>query len=213
MAPSPASGAPRWPDGMPGLRLRAPDGRYGLELGRGPLGGILALCAGTDGLETGGILAGQYTEALDSAVVTDVLGAPPDSRAGPTWFERGIDGVQLWLETLWADGGRHYLGEWHFHPAMSARPSRRDLRQMRAFAAAPLLRCSAPVLLVIGSEPARGWEVQAFVLPRGSRALRLRPVTETGSEWPSGGPQSPRARMATAHDSSSSSMLCNPEVR
>jgi hypothetical protein len=60
----------------------------------------LALCAGTDGLETGGILAGHYTEALDSAVVTDVLSAPPDSRAGPTWFERGVEGVQSWLERL-----------------------------------------------------------------------------------------------------------------
>jgi proteasome lid subunit RPN8/RPN11 len=32
--------------------------------------------------ETGGVLVGYYTEARDCAVVTEVSGAPPDSRIG-----------------------------------------------------------------------------------------------------------------------------------
>jgi integrative and conjugative element protein (TIGR02256 family) len=173
MEPSPESSASHAPDRMPGLRLSTPDGRYGLEVGRETLDAIVALCAGADRVETGGILAGRYTEALDYAIVTDVLGPPSDSRAGRDWFERGVEGVQPWLEALWDNGQRHYLGEWHFHPAMSARPSRRDLRQMREFSSAPLVRCPAPVLLVIGGELTGAWEAQAFVVPCGGPTVPL----------------------------------------
>jgi hypothetical protein len=69
---------------------------------------------------------------------------------------------------------------------MSARPSRRDLRQLRDFAGSPLLRCPAPVLLVIGGEPVGTWEAQAVVVRRGGPTLPLRPVTDQDRESPGG---------------------------
>lgn len=81
---------------------------------------ILGLCRCGWPLETGGVLIGYYTPALDEAIVTDALGPPSDSRFRLSSFLRGVHGLATLLGRLWRrKPRRHYLGEWHLHPNAS----------------------------------------------------------------------------------------------
>ena len=83
--------------------------------------------------ETGGVLLGYYDFNVNAVVVVAGLPAPPDSKASPSYFERGIAGLAAAIKdaavrTLGIVG---YIGEWHSHPpGHSASPSERDLVQL-----------------------------------------------------------------------------------
>jgi hypothetical protein len=83
--------------------------------------------------ETGGVLLGYYDFNIKAVVLVAVLPAPPDSKASPGSFERGIAG----LADAVNDAERRtagmvgYIGEWHSHPpGNSASPSSYDLAQL-----------------------------------------------------------------------------------
>ncbi len=83
--------------------------------------------------ETGGVLLGYYDFNIKAVLVVDAMSAPPDSKASPQAFERGIAGL---AETV-AEASRRtagivgYIGEWHSHPrGHSASPSRDDFIQL-----------------------------------------------------------------------------------
>ncbi|WP_231494537.1 ThiF family adenylyltransferase [Bordetella petrii] len=83
--------------------------------------------------ETGGVLLGYYDFNIGAVVVVAGLPPPPDSKASPGAFERGVAG----LAEAVAEASRRtagivsYLGEWHSHPpGHSASPSRDDLVQL-----------------------------------------------------------------------------------
>ena len=158
------------------LHFRSQEGRFGLLLPAVVLARILRACHRADKVETGGILVGYYTAELDRAIVTTASLAPRDSRAGPTWFERGVCGLQGWLQRAWRAKGQFYLGEWHYHPHASATPSSIDVRQMAEFALSPELRCPEPVLLIIGGDPPAAWCARSFVFPGGAQPIELLPV-------------------------------------
>jgi hypothetical protein len=99
--------------------------------------------------ETGGILIGRYSADLSLAVVVRATAPPSDSRAGTTWFERGIVGVDKLLEQAW-ENGLHYLGEWHFHPAGLPHASASDRAEMHKIASDKKARCTTPVLVILG---------------------------------------------------------------
>lgn len=139
------------------------DGRFGVEIQPGALRRALALCERAGTSETGGVIIGRYTASLDCAVVTELRGPPKDSRAGPTWFVRGAQGLADYLRTLWVRERRYYLGEWHFHPRASARPSAQDVAQMQEIARDERYRCPEPLLLIIGGSPPSHHELAAFV--------------------------------------------------
>ena len=86
-------------------------------------------CANAKGKETGGILAGYYTPALDRAIVTELTGPPQDSVQSCWTFYRGVHGLHAWFMRLWRDKRHYYLGEWHFHPGGSPVPSLTDNRR------------------------------------------------------------------------------------
>lgn len=67
---------------------------FGLKIESDTLARILESCRLSAPEETGGILVGYYTDALDCAVVTDASERPPDSKSGRTWFARGTIGLQ-----------------------------------------------------------------------------------------------------------------------
>lgn len=143
------------------------DRRFGLRVGEQAAARLLQFAVRSDRKETGGILVGFYTEALDCAVVTAVSGPPADSQSTKTWFARGVRGLQRWLERLWRTEGDYYLGEWHAHPGSAPDPSPRDIEQMKQIATSELYRCPEPVLLIIGGDPQRHCEARAFVFPHG----------------------------------------------
>lgn len=158
---------------MRDLEFWSRDGRFGLRVGSARTRAILVACrvAGTD--ETGGVLIGTYSAEHDCATVTRVCGPAPDSRFGPTWFHRGVHGVQQILDRYWRRGAGFYLGEWHFHPYAEPVPSGIDHGSMRGIARSSPYNCPEPVLLIIGGDPRGAWNAAAFVFLRGSRPVRL----------------------------------------
>jgi integrative and conjugative element protein (TIGR02256 family) len=136
---------------------------------------IFRWCDQSEMIETGGILVGYYTDTLDSAIVIDASGPPPDSRRGRGWFVRGICGLQQWLHGLWQSGG-FYLGEWHFHPSTDPRPSPMDEEQLLKIAMSEKYHCPEPILLIVAINGEGGYQTQLCVFPRGKACIELEPV-------------------------------------
>jgi integrative and conjugative element protein (TIGR02256 family) len=83
--------------------------------------------------ETGGVLLGYYDFNVGAVVVVVGLSAPPDSKASPGSFERGIAGLAKAVSeaSRRTAGIVNYIGEWHSHPpGHSASPSKDDLIQL-----------------------------------------------------------------------------------
>ena len=155
------------------------DRQFGMKCPEKVLAHILGACKQSGLNETGGILVGFYEEGLDCAQVTAAASAPSDSQKGRTWFHRGTDGLQLWLNDLWHRKRHFYLGEWHFHPFASPVPSRADIEQMQQIADAPFYRCPEPLLLLIGGDPSAEWVMSVFVFPQKRSPLALPQTTGT----------------------------------
>jgi integrative and conjugative element protein (TIGR02256 family) len=138
---------------------------------------ILEACKNSRSYETGGIIVGHYNENLDCAVVTDVSLSPSDSKHGPTWFYRGVNGLQNWLNRL-RNRKEYYLGEWHFHPFASAVLSRTDKSQMIKIAKSKKYICPEPILLIIGGDPKHDWMMQIYVCEKGKSFIELQVISK-----------------------------------
>jgi integrative and conjugative element protein (TIGR02256 family) len=128
---------------------------------------IMHACHARATVETGGILIGRYGRTHSCAIVTDVSMPPPDSTHSSTCFQRGVHGLQQWLDQLWRSDGHYYLGEWHYHPAGSPYPSQIDIEQMRAIARDVDYQCPEPLLLVVGGHTARSLPITLFLCSSG----------------------------------------------
>lgn len=126
-------------------------GLYTLELPQEALSFLCKLCRQARRFETGGVLIGHYDDQLRRAIVTQIWGPAPDSKAGPTWFVRGTRGLTVQLEHTWYKTGDYYLGEWHHHPWGTLAPSTTDISQMRTIASDMAYRCPEPLLIIVGS--------------------------------------------------------------
>lgn len=157
---------------MDDLHLRSADGRFGMQISKSVLRYILEACSSAGGLETGGILIGNYARDHDIAVIAQVTGPPSDSRRGVTWFFRGIKGLQRLLRRLWSNELSYYLGEWHSHPRGRAIPSEADARQMKQIAGDNASKCPEPLLLIVGGT-LESWDVRAYVFPRSEKHQEL----------------------------------------
>jgi integrative and conjugative element protein (TIGR02256 family) len=104
--------------------------------------------------ETGGILVGRYSEDRTTAYISGMLPPPLDSRRSRTWFIRGTKGLKELLSRIWKDESTFYLGEWYYHPHSSPQPSLVDGISMRDVADDPNSQCTAPILLILGGDPA-----------------------------------------------------------
>jgi integrative and conjugative element protein (TIGR02256 family) len=157
---------------MTELIFRSSDNRYGLHLPPPIVNDLLSRCREAKMLETGGILVGRYNPNHDWAIVSMVSDAPADSRRGPTWFERGVTGLQRWLNGLWRQR-EYYLGEWHFHPGGPPSPSSTDLSQMQEIADAESYHCPEPILLIIGGDPRGSWTARSLVCLSSGATIEL----------------------------------------
>ena len=172
MAGSPGYAQPFFPDDAMEYVAATPDRRFGIRIPRRLLHQVQGWCANTPGRETGGLLVGRYTDDHTFAVVTEVLPAPIDSRAGPTWFIRGVEGLTSELGRRWKLGQGYYLGEWHYHPGGKATPSSRDIDQMRSISASEQYACPEPVLLIVGGVLG-AFEARPYVFPANSEFTEL----------------------------------------
>ena len=125
------------------------------------------------------MLVGYYTEAQDCALVTDVSGAPPNSRSGRGFFVKGTAGLQRWLNRLWRRERRFYLGDWHSHPEEVPRASATDIAQLEEIANEESRKCPEPVALLIGGGATDGNDVAAYVCPRSVGLIELLQIEHT----------------------------------
>ncbi len=145
-----------------GLHLFSSDRRFGIYLGIDHIAALVDGCQRASTRETGGVLIGYYNPNHDLAFVTEVASAPPDSKYGPNWFDRGVKGITKKLKERWKRTESFYLGEWHYHPGAAPDPSPTDSSQMVAIANSPQYACPEPILLIVGGRLG-AWTVGAFV--------------------------------------------------
>ena len=128
------------------------NGIYGVKLPEQELHYIHDLCANSYPYETGGILIGRYSKDLKWAEITTITGAPMDSKRTMCSFVRSTQGIVAKLKSVWKNQ-QYYLGEWHYHPNASPRPSGLDLKTMFDLSKSEELHCPEPILLIIGGGP------------------------------------------------------------
>lgn len=121
------------------------------------LGYLHDLCEKSYPYETGGILVGRYSEDLKWAKITDATGAPTASKRSFCSFTRGSQGIAALLKKLWKKQ-QYYLGEWHYHPNASPKPSKLDLETMFKLSKSKDLHCPEPILLIVGGTPANWYQ-------------------------------------------------------
>jgi integrative and conjugative element protein (TIGR02256 family) len=155
------------------LEFWSNDNQFGLRILTPEMNLLLQLCEQSGLVETGGILIGKYSSALDCAVVTEVTPPPSDSKRGRYWFVRGVKGLKSKLKDLWTVKREFYLGEWHFHPAGAPDPSGRDIAGMRGISESSKYKCPEPILLIIGGSFPNNWQIRAFVFQRNRSFLEL----------------------------------------
>jgi len=140
------------------------DEKCGLRISSAVLDRMFTLCKKAGGVETGGILVGNYSNGHRCALVTDCSGAPQDSSAGITHFYRGVKGLKTWMKRLWRrQAKQYYLGEWHYHPKANPTPSGTDLEQLKKIASDASYHCPEPVLFIIGGDSCKGWTHESIV--------------------------------------------------
>lgn len=152
----------------------SPDGRFRIALPDMAVETMLAQARTAGVNETGGILIGQYSVDHQTALITRAEPPPTDSRAGPTWFERGVTGVKEILHRMWrAPQQTFYLGEWHFHPFAHAGASGTDDHTMKCVDLRHGFACHEPILLILGGDPAASYHVNAYVFPNTTTRIQL----------------------------------------
>ena len=151
-----------------------PQGTFKLVVEDEPWKAIQDYCDAACTRETGGVLIGAYTESHRTAVVSLVTGPPPDSRAGRSWFRRGVSGLYELLRRQWNLPTRaFYLGEWHYHPARVIEPSTSDLAQMATITSSITYHCPEPLLLIVGMRLGSERPTRAFVFPQRGQSEEL----------------------------------------
>lgn len=158
---------------MTDLEFWSEDKRFGLAISQPNLTRLLQFCNQAGNRETGGILVGLYNHSHNCAIVTAISKLPPDSKRGTNWFERGIHGLQQWLDSLWLQEQQYYLGEWHFHPQADPTASKDDIEQMQRISKSKLYQCPEPLLLIIGGNPPKHWNLRIYVFPQNASFVEL----------------------------------------
>lgn len=143
------------------IKFKSTDGNFSVEIDDSTLDFIKHEYIKTKS-ETGGILIGNYSADRYNAIIKSVTGPPKDSKQSKYSFERGINGLIKILDDNW-NSGNYYLGEWHYHPNSSSKPSIVDDIQMIKFANDKKLKCPEPILLVLGGNQYNGWELSLYV--------------------------------------------------
>lgn len=145
----------------------SPCHRYGLRISAQVLQKTLTFCKNNCEFETGGIMVGYYNRRHDCAIVTDCSGPPRDSTCRRTYFRRGIEGLQRWINRLWyLKERRYYLGEWHFHQFAKPNPSSTDICQIISNAENRSYKSPEVIMFIIGGDPKTKWSCRSFVYSR-----------------------------------------------
>lgn len=102
--------------------------------------------------EVGTSLVGTYSDDGWNATVLQTAPLTADSKAGRSWFKRGIRGLQMYFSGLFAksSGITHYVGEWHSHPDGAPVPSPTDDANMMGIVKDTEAQCPECILVIVG---------------------------------------------------------------
>lgn len=104
------------------------------------------------GVETGGVLFGQFDDFLKVIWVSAVSGPPPDSTADRNGFVCGTSGVAQMNQEFHARslGSVSFVGMWHTHPGNAPDPSPIDRDAMARLFCSPDFQGRHFLMLIIG---------------------------------------------------------------
>ncbi len=151
------------------------DGRFKVLLFSDVISQLTNMIKIANNFETGGIMLGIYTHDQFVAQVRHITEPPKDSEFGPTWFRRGVKGLQKLLDKHWKRE-EYYLGEWHYHPNASANPSLQDISQMNQISNAKDYHCPEPILLIIGGN-FKNYEIRIFISLGNQKLIDLKRIS------------------------------------
>lgn len=137
---------------------------------------IIHVCMQSYPFECGGILIGLYSEDCKTASITDISSQNGKYR---TRFLRIDSGLMKLLKEQWRNG-KYYVGEWHYHPDNSPKPSSTDISTMHNLCTAKDLKCPEPILLIIGGSK-KYWSFNLSVITK-QRHIMLSQC-EKDSHW------------------------------
>ena len=148
--------------------FRSDDNNYTVVICPDTYAKIMLECEKYNGLETGGILIGNYSKDNGVAYIKD-SNVPEDSKHYKTKFFRGTYGLNKLLDKKWSEG-EYYLGEWHYHPNSSSKSSRLDDIQMIKFSNNKKLNCPEPILLIIGENTSK-WSLNLYIYKNNEKII------------------------------------------
>lgn len=152
---------------MSSLRFKNFNNEFCVEIDDSILNDIKNECIKAGINETGGILIGKYFNR-NSATIIEITGPTDDSKQSKFELRSGTSGLIELLDNKW-DLGQYYIGEWHSHPNSSPQPSEIDDTQMKQLSYDILLKCPEPILLIIGGNQYRGWDLSLNVYKEKNR--------------------------------------------
>ena len=118
--------------------------------------------------ETGGLLFGEFDEALGIAWISNVSGPPADSIFSPEQFVCGVGGIRELCEGYEerTKGVVGYLGTWHSHPVSPALPSEKDYAGIGRILAMAPGEGSHQLMVIVGNTSKPQIEIGAFAFER-----------------------------------------------
>lgn len=99
-------------------------------------------------LETGGVLVG-IDNGKGKIIVEAVSGPGPKALKQPTRFEKDIDFCQRFIDDAYEGEGWVYVGEWHYHPKGSNKPSAQDLDSLNRIAQQKEYMTATPIMAIL----------------------------------------------------------------
>ena len=100
--------------------------------------------------EFGGFLFGNYFNKGNHLQICKYR-IPEIYKSSSTGFERYIDGITEFDNSIKIGQEPHYIGEWHSHPGGTSMYSQTDLSAMKRIAAFETVTIKNPVLLIISA--------------------------------------------------------------
>lgn len=145
------------------MRFRSTANNLSVQISENLIERITTVCKLSYPYECGGILIGYYMEDCTTAVVIEITNQIGKHK---TRFSREESGLINLLDKLWLKG-YYYIGEWHYHPDNSSKPSNIDINTMRKLSTSNELKCPEPILMIIGGKD-ENWNYNVSVTTKDS---------------------------------------------
>ena len=118
--------------------------------------------------ETGGLLFGEFDEALGIAWISNVSGPPADSQFSPEQFVCGTEGTGELCDGYEQrmHGVVRYVGTWHSHPESPAVPSDKDYAGIGSIFASAPGEGSHQLMVIVGNATTPHAEIGAYAFEK-----------------------------------------------